>query len=184
MSNYLQATVLFSGGIDSWSVVKFLSSRSYSISPVHIDFGQAAATAERSACRELLKETELVLETIDILSSVEIGIGEIAGRNAMLCSAALTLCTRKPDVLAIGIHAGTPYFDCSPAFFERMDQLIAETTEGATRLLAPFLTWEKPAIIDYATSAGLHLDQTYSCERGEVPPCGECLSCEDRANYL
>lgn len=183
-SNERRAVALFSGGIDSWAMLAFLEKRGYQVDPLHIDFGQVSANAERAACRKLLEGTDYELSTIDARSAETFDDGEIVGRNAFLCLAALTLGPAKIDLLAIGIHAGTSYFDCSQPFFERMDQLIVELTNGSTRLLAPFLHWEKPAVVDYAVKAGLSLRETYSCERGAIPPCGECLSCKDRARFL
>jgi 7-cyano-7-deazaguanine synthase len=62
--------------------------------------------------------------------------------------------------------------------------LIAECTDGATALFAPFLHWAKRDIIAYARSERLDLNLTYSCEAGRMPPCGMCLSCRDRRALL
>jgi 7-cyano-7-deazaguanine synthase len=105
--------------------------------------------------------------------------GEIPARNLALLTTA-TLLTQGPRVVALGIHAGTGYFDCSPIFLAQADRLLAECTGGAASLVAPFLHWTKQDVVTYAQSEGLDLALTYSCERGTAPPCGTCLSCKDR----
>jgi 7-cyano-7-deazaguanine synthase len=109
--------------------------------------------------------------------------GEIPGRNLALLSIA-TLFTHGAQIVALGIHAGTRYFDCSRSFTDQADRLIGECTNGAIALFAPFLHWAKRDIIAYARSEGLDLNLTYSCEAGRMPPCGMCLSCRDRKALL
>jgi 7-cyano-7-deazaguanine synthase len=107
-------------------------------------------------------------------------IGEVVGRNAFLIMAALMFGPRNPDFIAIGIHAGSPYYDCSVPFFERMSILLAEHTDGRCALLAPFLEWSKSDVFEYAINSGLDLSSTFSCEAGTLPTCGSCRSCLDR----
>jgi 7-cyano-7-deazaguanine synthase len=84
-------------------------------------------------------------------------------------------------ILALGIHSGTTYYDCSPAFMKAITELVAEQTDGTLTILAPFLEWSKKQIYDYFTSAKLPIDLTYSCEVGADEPCTVCNSCRDRS---
>jgi 7-cyano-7-deazaguanine synthase len=102
------------------------------------------------------------------------------GRNAFLIFTAIFLGRMHHGLLAIGVHAGTPYYDCSPAFLTGMKQSAEEHTAGRLTISAPFLTWEKPQIVKYFLQAGLPIAVTYSCESGILPPCGSCASCRDR----
>jgi 7-cyano-7-deazaguanine synthase len=83
-------------------------------------------------------------------------------------------------VLALGIHSGTRYYDCSAAFAKAMTVLVAEHTDGALSLLAPFLEWNKREVYDYFIRAKLPIELTYSCETGTDEPCSVCNSCRDR----
>jgi 7-cyano-7-deazaguanine synthase len=83
---------------------------------------------------------------------------------------------RLTGVIGIGIHAGTEYPDCSPAFVDAMQRLLDVYSGGEVQLDAPFLSWSKPEIWEYARRLGVPLDATYSCEFGPRP-CGQCLSC-------
>lgn len=175
-----KATVLMSGGIDSASCAYLLKHQGFAVHGIFIDYGQAACQQERLAVDRL----QLILD-IDVLhlkaSSPDIfGPGELVGRNAFLISSAMFLGGVKRGVLAIGVHAGTPYYDCSAGFIERMKQIAEEHTDGRLTVSAPFLSWDKAQIYRYFGETGLPIEATYSCESGTLPPCGACASCHDR----
>ena len=176
-----RAVVLLSGGIDSFACAHFLRSQQFAISAVFVDFGQSAAPQESSASARI--SSQLGIERMVIRLKAEdrelFEAGEVPGRNLALLAVA-AMFTHGPRVVALGIHAGTAYFDCSPAFLRQADRLVSECTSGAAALVAPFVHWTKPDVVSYAQSEGLDLTLTYSCERGTVPPCGTCLSCKDR----
>lgn len=176
-----RAVVLLSGGIDSFACAHFLHRNQFAVSAVFVDFGQAAAIQESAATARICERLEMERTVIRIGSeqTSRFQAGEIPARNLALLAAA-TLFTQGPRVVAIGIHAGTEYFDCSPAFLAQADRLLVECTGGTVSLIAPFLHWAKQEVVAYAQSEGLELALTYSCERGTVPPCGTCLSCKDR----
>ncbi len=80
--------------------------------------------------------------------------------------------------MAIGIHAGVPYPDCSQEFLVSVDSILRYASHPLT-LHAPLRTWQKAEVIAYAKKNRLPIDLTYSCEAGSVP-CGKCQSCLDR----
>lgn len=174
------ATVLMSGGIDSTACADFLTKRGNRVQGVLIDYGQAAAKLERRAAETLAERMQIPLTVYKLSGGVSFGAGELVGRNAFLIFAGLFLSGQKSGLLAIGVHAGTPYYDCSPAFMESMSRLVAEHTDGQTKLVAPFLNWNKAEIFQYFNSSNLAVEYTYSCEAGTDPPCGVCASCRDR----
>ena len=69
-------------------------------------------------------------------------------------------------------------------FVDNMNRVIDCYANGKIILEAPFLNWVKPEIISYCKANSLPVHFTYSCESGKVPPCGRCLSCLDRKEYL
>ena len=174
------AWVLLSGGIDSAACAYFLRDLGYRVNALFIDYGQKAAHSERSSAEMVSQSLGIQLITAALVAQPQFEAGEITGRNAFLILACLMASQIKMGVIAMGIHSGTRYYDCSTAFADSMDRLLSEHTDGCVRLLTPFVTWNKKNIVDYYLSKGLSLDMTYSCERGEVPPCGRCLSCLDR----
>jgi 7-cyano-7-deazaguanine synthase len=183
-SHLRRAVVLLSGGIDSFACAHFLSRNDFSLSAVFVDYGQVAVGPELAAsgriCALLGVERSVVRLAREPI--IRFGAGEIPGRNLVLLSAATLLMPR--GVIALGIHAGTRYFDCSCSFVDQAGRLLAECTDGAAELFAPFLRWTKRDVVAYARSEGLDLALTYSCEAGAEPPCGICSSCRDRKALL
>ncbi|WP_084810594.1 7-cyano-7-deazaguanine synthase [Bradyrhizobium sp. NAS80.1] len=109
------------------------------------------------------------------------GPGELIGRNAFLIFSAALLGRCDSGGIAIGIHSGTPYYDCSPDFTQKIDALIQQCSDGRLSVMAPFVHWSKDDVYSYFLSKGIPLKETYSCEAGSSPPCGRCASCLDRA---
>ena len=174
------ATVLMSGGIDSTACAHFLHSAGFSVRGLFIDYGQAARSAEARAVQAAAQHLACQVTSVSVLLGREFAAGELTGRNAFLISTALFAGISRPGVLAIGIHAGTPYFDCSEAFFEAIARLVSEQTDGTVTLIAPFLNWTKGDVFNYFTASQLPVSVTYSCESGGEEPCGLCASCRDR----
>lgn len=179
MSN--DAVVLLSGGIDSAACAWLLRSQGYRVRNLFVDYGQGAARYERRSAEAISNSLGFDLDCISVSTQSEFGAGEVVGRNVFLVFAGLLSSQLNQGVIALGIHSGTSYYDCSTAFAQSTDRLLAEHTDGRVRLLTPFLTWSKKNIFDYYKHSGLSVDLTYSCEAGVMPPCGRCLSCRDRS---
>lgn len=174
------AHVLFSGGIDSLSCAHLLMKQGFDVTAVFVDYGQAALESEERASQALARHLAIPRKTVGSVQAEKFGSGELVGRNMFLISAALFGVPVVSGILAIGIHAGTPYYDCSRSFIDSMARLISEQTNGRVALVAPFLDWTKIEIYKYAVDHSLPFDSSYSCEGKSGQPCGECLSCRDR----
>jgi 7-cyano-7-deazaguanine synthase len=98
----------------------------------------------------------------------------------LLISAAFFASKGRSCTIATGIHAGTAYYDCSEQFLDAMNSLALAQSDGKVSILNPFADWNKRDVFDYAVAENLSLDQTYSCENGTLPSCGQCPSCRDR----
>jgi 7-cyano-7-deazaguanine synthase len=153
-----------------------------SVDGLFIDHGQAAAEQETKAVSALADHLGIAVRKARLLASRPFGLGELTGRNAFLIFTALLLSGGRSGLLGLGLHGGTPYYDCSEAFLASIGQLLAEHTDGRVLVVAPFITWTKKDVYDYFVSAGLPIDATYSCEAGTEPTCGVCASCRDRAS--
>jgi 7-cyano-7-deazaguanine synthase len=169
-----------SGGIDSTACVHLLREKGLPVRGVFIDFGQVAAKPEQRAAEAIAANLGVPLTIYRVCGGIRYSSGELPGRNAFLLFTTLFLTRQRSGLVAIGVHAGTPYYDCSSIFIEAMTRLAAEQTDGRVAIIAPFLSWTKGDVFRYFTAAGLPLGLTYSCEAGAEPPCGECASCQDR----
>ena len=141
--------VLLSGGIDSVSCAHFYKSRGYSVGALFIDYGQKAAIIEADASIKLVKHLLLPLKRISLTGTRNKIHGEILGRNAFLLFVALMEFQQKSGLIGIGLHSGTPYYDCSEDFVNRMQSFFDCYTDGCIKIGAPFLTWSKGDIFEY-----------------------------------
>lgn len=174
-----EVLVLLSGGLDS-SACATLAREKPGAKCLFVDYGQAAVKWEQAAANRISHLLSLPLTTVTISSPKKFGAGEISGRNAFLVLTALMFGDIRHGEIILGIHAGTSYYDCTPAFLASVDRIVAEYTDGRVRVAAPFLQQHKHEIVDYLKSTMIPAEATYSCEAGTQVPCGTCLSCRDR----
>lgn len=175
-----QVTVFFSGGIDSSALLHYYSHEGFTVVPVFIDYGQKARHNEEESARSIAEYYGYELVTLRTAQEIEFPSGEIIGRNAFLVFALIMYRRLRSGTVAIAIHSGTPYYDCTSEFFSHIKATLSGYSGGSLVLEAPFLKWTKPMILEYARNNEVPIDMTYSCENGARPPCGLCLSCRDR----
>ena len=180
----MKAFILLSGGIDSMACVNFYLKLGYEIECIFCDYGQPAAMPERQAAERVAKFYNIQLHIIEF-KNIEIPkAGEICGRNALLVWLAFCKIGFGTYKIVLGIHDGTKYVDCSSRFVEATNSVFDCYTNGTVILEAPFQNWHKADIVAYCKENQLPHSFTYSCETGKVPPCGQCLSCLDRKEFL
>ena len=141
------ATVLLSGGIDSAACMKFLQAQGFNVRTFFIDYGQPAATFERVRAESSSGLHGCVLDSVKVSGPSQFEAGELLGRNAFLIFTALFFRRGAPGIIALGLHAGTPYYDCSKAFLEPVNKLVAEHTDGQVAVVAPFPDLEQARCI-------------------------------------
>ncbi|GAB4255231.1 MAG: hypothetical protein Kow00129_16130 [Thermoleophilia bacterium] len=131
--------VLVSGGIDSAALLAFYLRERFDVRPLFVDFGQPAAKQELRAARAVCKHYGVRLSIMTVRSQVTFSVGEIPGRNAFLVFAALLVCDMRPGVIAIGIHEGPPYYDCTEGFLKSIQAVVDGYAAGRIKVAAPFL---------------------------------------------
>ena len=103
--------------------------------------------------------------------------GEIPGRNDLLVATAHA--SAPGWSIAIGVHAGVSYPDCSREWLSAWQSVMDVQHEGVVALLAPLAGLPKREVLGLAHELQVPMTLTYSCETGRSP-CGQCLSCRDR----
>jgi 7-cyano-7-deazaguanine synthase len=171
--------VLVSGGIDSAACIDFYQRQGFAVRGLHMTYGQPAARQETSAATAIAHHYRIPLTLVRFVGGRPKSDGELLGRNALLLFTALMEIEDFSAILALGIHSGTPYYDCSSNFLTAVQSIIDGQCNGRIRVAAPFLEWTKKEIWDYCLKHQVPIDLTYSCERGLDHPCGICLSCRD-----
>lgn len=170
------------GGLDSSALVPLLQAQHNDVEGIHFDYGQPAAERELVAVRVIARHYDVQVRSELIRPSLPLSPTGFAYRNAQLALAAAAL-AEPPSLVALGIHAGTPFYDCSPRFFEALRGMVGDYSQGRVRLVAPWLSYSKRDIVQYALGADLPVSATYSCQTGR-DPCRTCLSCRDREVLL
>ena len=171
--------VLFSGGLDSTACVVYYQSMKYAVTALFVDYGQSARDEEQRASRRVA--TKLGVKRMRVrIDPMRTGVGLIPGRNAMLLSVGLMKAPFDQGLIAIGVHAGTNYPDCSEDFIRQMNVIADFSAAGSIRIDAPFAKWSKAGIFDFLKMKRGPIASTYSCERGGTEGCGKCISCKDR----
>jgi 7-cyano-7-deazaguanine synthase len=176
-------TVLASGGLDSTACLRYYLAESHRVNALWVDYGQPAARAEESAIEHITGFYGIPLQKVSIVGIdwPEMGseLFEFRGRNMTLVALALNTTAMRTGLLALGIHQGTPFPDCSVTFVQQLGDLVAFLSDGCLRLDCPFLQWSKLDIARYAEANAVPIQLTYSCEKGSMPPCKECVKCRD-----
>jgi 7-cyano-7-deazaguanine synthase len=175
-----RAMVLLSGGIDSAACLAFLQSQNVFSSCLFINYGQPAAAREYEAASAISEFYKVLLRCVTVSGFRKWGVGFVPGRNAFLLHTALMAADFPNGMIALGIHSGTSYVDCSDYFLRQVQSSFDVYTEGRISVTAPFLNWTKQEIGAYCRNAAVPLELTYSCELGLEKACGRCLSCIDR----
>ena len=171
--------ILLSGGIDSAACVDFYKKLRRPICALHVEYGQSSAAQERHAAERIAAHYDLPLHRRRLaLASIKFQ-GEIRGRNAFLVLTAIMECPASIRAIALGIHLGTGYADCSGDFLNALNRLI-QAHGYALEVLAPFVSWCKEDVLSYCARRRVPLHLTYSCEAGGDVPCTRCRSCLDR----
>jgi 7-cyano-7-deazaguanine synthase len=171
-----EVLVLLSGGIDSSACLQFYCEIGRAPAALFVDYGQAAARLEATAAQSVAAYYSVPLLSLKWSGYQAKHAGLIPGRNSFLISAAVMERPLSVSIIAIGVHSGTDYPDCTQSFLDAMQSVLSVSENHSS--------WTKHDIIDYCRLRNVPLELTYSCERGTEPPCGRCLSCRDRSSFL
>jgi len=176
----MNALVLLSGGVDSSCCVAFYRRMGYEVKGVFVDYGQPVSHMEEKSAKAIADHYGMAVDTIRCSGPSVNFQGEISGRNAFLVFVALLYVPKFNGLLALGIHAGTDYYDCTEHFTKGLNDILSGYRGGEVALATPFLNWTKQRVYDFSMEHRVPIQLTWSCELGPSNPCGRCLSCKDR----
>jgi len=174
------ALVLLSGGIDSAACLRFYLLQSFSVTSLFVEYGQVSASKESRASKEIADFYNVPFRKVVMKNTVkhENG-GYILGRNAFLLLTGLLNFQKSNGIIALGIHSGTNYPDCSHTFIDGIQAVFDEYTDGRIKIGTPFISFTKLEIWNFCHKEDIPVELTYSCELGKQQPCKECNSCKD-----
>lgn len=199
-----KAVVIYSGGMDSFTLLHLVISQGYQVFPVSFHYGQRHAReleAAAGVCRSLgLQHQQIDLRAIaPLIDSSALTGGQdvpdgayapdnlaatfVPNRNMILLSLAVGYAVNiGAEVCFYGAHGGDHvlYPDCTPEFVGKMDQLARLANLDPVRIEAPFLHQDKADILRQGLAMGLDYAQTWTCYRGGQLACGRCSACRER----
>lgn len=182
---------LLSGGMDSTVLLYDLIGQDCNVHCVLFNYHQKHVQELEFAKYHCRRMGEL-FTTIEVPqlrgSALTDGIGScvVPNRNAILLSLAVNL------AVSIGAEAVTfaankddeaGFPDCRMAFLQTFNNMLT-TAEIPVEVCAPFLDKSKAWIAALGRDMGVELNQTWSCYRGGLKPCGECSACLKRESAL
>lgn len=206
MTSEKKAVVLFSGGMDSATLLSHAVDQGYKVIALSVCYGQRHKV-ELEYAREYAKFMGVEHIVLDLtalspllagsaLTSEEIPVPHghyadenmkqtvVPNRNMILMSLAAGLAvSRKAEVVFYAAHAGDHaiYPDCRPEFFEAVKQAVKLGNYDAPEIEAPFIEIRKEDIVALGDKLGVPWAMTWSCYEGNGENhCGMCGTCVER----
>lgn len=205
----MKAVVLFSGGLDSTTVLADALKKGYDVYPLTITYGQrhnieiskSLLTLDKYDLREKALSFDLDLSPYKNCSLINpdlqvpgklndrIPSTYVPSRNLIFLSIASGFAeTLEADKILIGVNSVdfSGYPDCRPEFIKAMNQTLAVGTkqgvEGSLSIDAPLIDLSKKEIIQLGISIGVDYSLTHSCYNpaNDGKSCGKCDSCRLR----
>lgn len=204
-----KAVVLFSGGLDSTTVLAYAISKGFDVTPLTFSYGQRHLMEVEQASQTLRKyglerkavvfnvdlsafsNSSLLNNELEIPQSQENGIPStyVPSRNLIFLSIAAGFAeTIDASKIFIGVNSVdySGYPDCRPEFIRKFNETIAVGTkkgvESSIIVEAPLIDMSKKEIIQLGISLEVDYSMTHSCYNPDENglSCGVCDSCRLR----
>tara|TARA_B100000674_G_C37915096_1_gene950525 strand:- start:186 stop:881 length:696 start_codon:yes stop_codon:yes gene_type:complete len=205
-----RAVILFSGGLDSTTILAYAKNKDFDCYALSFDYGQRH-DSELNAAKKITRkfhvsEHKFIKIPLDLIggsslvrSSVnleeekytDIPNTYVPARNLIFLSIALAWAeTLKAYDIFIGVNAVdySGYPDCRPEFIKSFQEVVKLATKEGTigsnfKINTPLINLSKHEIIELGDSLGVDYSLTISCYQAsdEGHACGKCEACKLRA---
>ncbi|TAA48039.1 7-cyano-7-deazaguanine synthase QueC [Corallincola spongiicola] len=199
-----KVVVIYSGGMDSYTVLNKAIKQGYDVYALSFDYGQRHVKeleVAASVCKELAIHHKVVdISAINSLiggSSLtdDIAVAEghyeeesmkstvVPNRNMILLSLAVGYAVSlKAGKVFYGAHSGDHaiYPDCRPEFVLKMNEVAKIANYEIVEICSPYLNDSKIDILTDGLKMGLDYSKTWTCYNGRERACGKCGACVER----
>lgn len=200
----MKAVLIYSGGLDSTTLLYHLRHEGHELRCLGIDYGQRhrrELESGKSICASLGIEYRIAdlgsirpfLAGSALTDDIEVPNGHyteqsmrqtvVPNRNMIMISVAIGWAVSlKYDAVAYAAHAGdhTIYPDCRPAFTEAMALTAGLCDWRPIQLYCPFIDKSKADLVRIGSELGVPFEKTWSCYQGGEAHCGRCCTCTER----
>jgi len=196
-----KAIILFSGGLDSATVLYYAISKGYKCHCLIFDYGQKHNKEIKSAEKiaKLVKADYSIVKvklpwSKDSLTDKSKKVPErktianivpstyVPGRNTLFLSFALSYSQSiNADSIFTGVNSVdfSNYPDCTPEFIKAYNGVLKSLKTKIT-VKTPLAKMSKAQIIKLGTKLKVPYELTWTCYNGYKKPCGKCDSCKLR----
>ncbi len=203
-TNADKVVVIYSGGMDSFTVLNRALKDGKEVYALSFDYGQRHVKELECAsivCTSLnIKHKVIDISAINQLlagssltDDIDIPEGHyeaenmkstiVPNRNMILLSLAVGYAVSVGAAqVYYGAHCGDHaiYPDCRPEFVKKMNDVCQIANYESVEIFSPYLTVNKTAILTDGLSMGLDYSNTWTCYNGRENACGKCGACQER----
>lgn len=199
-----KAVVIFSGGMDSYTVLNHAKRQGLDVYALTFDYGQRHVKEieyAKAACADLgvhhkivdISAINSIIAGSSLTSDIDVPEGHyeedsmkstvVPNRNMILLSLAIGYAVSlEAYKVYYGAHSGDHaiYPDCRPEFVEKMTDVAAIANYEAVSIEVPYLHCDKNQILADGIKMGLDYGKTWTCYNGQELACGKCGACQER----
>lgn len=199
-----KAVVIYSGGMDSRTVLERCIKDGYNAHALSFNYGQRHSkelayakrvTTSKGIAHKIIDITSIneLLQGSSLTSDINIPEGHyqeesmkstvVPNRNMILLSLAIGYAVSiRAQRVYYGAHSGDHaiYPDCRPEFLDKMNEVAAIANYNGVEIVAPYLHGDKHSILVAGFEMGVDYGETWTCYNGREKPCGKCGACQER----
>lgn len=203
-----KCVVIYSGGMDSFTLLNDLLSQGYEVSALSFDYNQRH-TKELGYAMQACETLDVAHKIVDITAINELMQGSsltsdidvpeghyeeesmkstvVPNRNMIMLSMATAYAVSiEAGLVFIGAHAGDHaiYPDCRKEFIDAVSACTQIANYTPVEVRAPYINKTKGDIAVIGKTLGLDYSRAWTCYNGRDKACGKCGACQERLEAM